>query len=37
MTNPRRGAISWAEVDEEDEEEEDRPWCSLSSSSVSSG
>lgn len=37
MTSPRRGPMSCAEVDEEDEEEEDSPWCSLSSSSVSSG
>lgn len=37
MTSPRRGPVSCADVDEGDEEEEERPWCSRSSSSVSSG
>lgn len=37
MTSPCRGPVSCADVDEEHEEEEESPWCSRSSSSVSSG
>lgn len=37
MTSPRRGPVSCTDVVEDDEDEEERPWCSLSSSSVSSG
>lgn len=37
MTRPCSGPISCAEVEDDEEDEEDSPWCSLSSSSVSSG